>query len=78
MLTCALEELGCETTSLDQILAARKSVQIRSFSIWDPEGKTILVNFMRITLSLKERGSNKKKNLTVIWIWLMKCTLEQG
>ena len=50
----------------EEILAVRRTEQLKYFSIWDPERKTILVNFTRITLSWKGHSSNKKKNLTVI------------
>ena len=37
----------------EEILAARRMVQLRSYSNWDPERKTNLVLFMRTALSWK-------------------------
>ena len=50
----------------EEILAARRVVRLKYFSTWDLVRRTILVNFMRITLSWKGRNSDKKKNLTVV------------
>ena len=49
-----------------KILVARRMVRLKYFKTWDLVRRTILVNFMRITLSWKELNSEKEKNLTVI------------
>ena len=51
---------------LEEILATTGMLQLKSFSNWDSERKTIWVNFMRITLNSKEPSSNKQKTQTVV------------
>ena len=45
----------------EKVLAARKMVQLKYFSIWDLVRKTILVNFMRITLKERTQFRQEEK-----------------
>ena len=57
-----LDSVKVSIWKLEETSVARRMVRLKSFSIWDPERKTILVNFMRLTVSWKGTQFQQAEN----------------
>ena len=68
------DSVKVSTWVLEQILALRRMVPPKFFSMCDPEWKMILAKSMRITLTWKALSSNKPATRIATWTWFMKCT----